>query len=85
MVNYRRQNRWEEPKTDVASQMTKDGYTDSWKAAGGPPDSPTCWANTRIDVRHSILRLYWRLWILIKQRRGLCLIRIHSTSNTSSM
>jgi hypothetical protein len=48
----RSRNKWEFPKTKVIETMENNyGYIDCWKAAGGKLNTPTCWANTRIDVR----------------------------------
>eukprot|EP00092_Neocalanus_flemingeri_P005253 GFUD01005647.1.p1 GENE.GFUD01005647.1~~GFUD01005647.1.p1 ORF type:complete len:242 (-),score=53.41 GFUD01005647.1:20-745(-) len=49
ITQVRRQNRWELPRTEVTTQMTRLGFKDCWSEVGKPEPTSTCRFSTHID------------------------------------
>lgn len=48
LSEFRKENCWEEPSTDLTDMLHKEGYRDVWRELSKNFEA-TCWAKTRID------------------------------------
>lgn len=74
IAEHRRNNRWEEPKTEVTQRLIDSGYQDCWKLLENREGSlNTCWAGTRV---RSLLCLLYALRRFPSEREhaGACLL-----------